>query len=191
MAHHFEPSFTGGFLGVDVFFVLSGYVITSLLVDGDSSRGRISLLRFYARRALRLLPALLPLFALVTVVWVVRPYPSAFGPVGSMLVVVGYVGNWVVAIGHDGLGYLSHTWSLAIEEQFYVLWPLALIGLLPRATPSGVARGLALLVVWLGGGAHRAREGSLVASTSPIIGSRCTSPSRSTALPRRSSSSSC
>lgn len=149
MAHHFEPTFTGGFLGVDVFFVLSGYLITTLLVDEHDLRAHVSLGRFYARRGLRLLPALLPLFALVTVLWSLRPYPSTFGPVGSSLAVVAYVGNWIVAANRDGLGYLSHTWSLAIEEQFYLLWPLAFIWSMRRATKARIGAwlfGLAALI---------------------------------------------
>jgi peptidoglycan/LPS O-acetylase OafA/YrhL len=134
MAHHFEPTLTGGFLGVDVFFVLSGYLITTLLVDEQLLRSDISLSRFYARRALRLLPALIPLFVVVAVCWALRPYPSAFGPIGSAIAAVAYVGNWVVATTSSGLGYLSHTWSLAIEEQFYVLWPIAFVWSIRRSS---------------------------------------------------------
>ena len=149
MAHHFEPTLTGGFLGVDVFFVLSGYLITTLLVDEHRLRGRISLGRFYARRGLRLIPALAPLFAVVAILWSLHPYPATFGPIGSALAVLAYVGNWVVAASHDGLGYLSHTWSLAIEEQFYLLWPVIFMWAIRRAPLGrigGLLLGLAVLV---------------------------------------------
>jgi len=149
MTHHFEPDLTGGFLGVDIFFVLSGYLITTLLVDERDLAGGVALGRFYARRALRLLPALVPLFAVVAVFWTIRPYPSALGPIGSGLAVLAYIGNWIVAASHDGLGYLSHAWSLAIEEQFYVLWPLAflwLIARVPRARLGTLLIGLAALI---------------------------------------------
>lgn len=150
MAHHFEPTLTGGFLGVDVFFVLSGYLITTLLVDEHDLRAEVSLGRFYARRGLRLLPALVPLFLVVGVLWVLRPYPSALGPVGSGVAVLAYVGNWIVAASHDGLGYLSHTWSLAIEEQFYLLWPLAFLWATRRAPAARIGPWLVGLAALIG-----------------------------------------
>lgn len=150
MSHHFEPTLTGGFLGVDVFFVLSGYLITTLLIDERDLRGQVALGRFYARRGLRLLPALVPLFALVAVLWALRPYPSALGPVGSSLAVLAYLGNWIVAASHDGLGYLSHTWSLAIEEQFYLLWPVLFIWSIRRAPRARLGAWLTAFAALIG-----------------------------------------
>ncbi len=127
----------GGFLGVDVFFVLSGFLITSLLLTELEGTGRVRLLRFYERRARRLLPALVVLVLLVAAfAYLVVPhgsYPSLPRQiVGTML----YVGNWTLIAGHAGyftLGLppspLQHTWSLAIEEQFYLVWPALLFGL--------------------------------------------------------------
>jgi peptidoglycan/LPS O-acetylase OafA/YrhL len=126
----------GGFLGVDVFFVLSGFLITSLLMAELEGSGRLQLLRFYERRARRLLPALVALVVLVTFyAYVVVPhgsFPSLPGQiVGTML----YVGNWTLIAGHTtyfSMGLpnspLEHTWSLAIEEQFYLVWPVLLLG---------------------------------------------------------------
>jgi peptidoglycan/LPS O-acetylase OafA/YrhL len=128
----------GGFLGVEAFFVLSGFLITSLLLAEWSDSGRISLGHFWGRRARRLLPAL------VCVVIACAIYERLAGPTNAVpdfgadvLATALYVANW-----HQiwtGSGYfaqtglvspLQHTWSLAIEEQFYLIWPLVLLGLL-------------------------------------------------------------
>jgi peptidoglycan/LPS O-acetylase OafA/YrhL len=128
----------GGFLGVDAFFVLSGFLITSLLLREWESTGKIVLGAFWARRARRLLPAL---FALVLVVVCVAPfampggtYPGLRGDAISTLL---YVANWHFIL--SGATYfaqaappspLTHTWSLAIEEQFYLVWPIAVLAVL-------------------------------------------------------------
>jgi peptidoglycan/LPS O-acetylase OafA/YrhL len=122
----------GGYLGVDVFFVLSGFLITALLLSERDTNGRISLGRFYARRALRLLPALLAvlgalwLFTTVTVVG-----DSAHRVRGDGLAALFYFANWRAAFGHAPfLGFMGHAWSLSIEEQFYAVWPLLVVGAL-------------------------------------------------------------
>jgi peptidoglycan/LPS O-acetylase OafA/YrhL len=122
----------GGYLGVDVFFVLSGFLITALLLSERDTNGRISLARFYARRALRLLPALLAvlgalwLFTTVTVVG-----DSAHRVRGDGLAALFYFSNWRAAFGHAPfLGFMGHAWSLSIEEQFYAVWPLLVVGAL-------------------------------------------------------------
>jgi peptidoglycan/LPS O-acetylase OafA/YrhL len=129
----------GGFLGVDAFFVLSGFLITSLLLAERDRRGRIRLTAFWARRARRLLPALLVVL-LVTVVGA-HYFLPAENPLRlrwDALSALSYVANWRM-IYHGG-GYfdqtapasaLQHTWSLGIEEQFYLLWPLLLLAI-PR-----------------------------------------------------------
>lgn len=116
--------FEGGGLGVDVFFVLSGFLITSLLLEELADTGRIRFGRFYARRALRLFPALLVMVAVVVVLMPLMPKGTGRGVVPALL----YYTNWVRAFGPD-VGVLGHTWSLGIEEQFYLLWPLLLLGL--------------------------------------------------------------
>jgi len=128
----------GGFLGVEAFFVLSGFLITSLLVSEWTEIQAIRLGRFWARRARRLLPALFCVIAAVgfyeALAGASRAVPDLLG---DGLATLFYVGNW-----HQiwtGAGYfaqtarpspLQHTWSLAIEEQFYLLWPLLLLGTL-------------------------------------------------------------
>jgi peptidoglycan/LPS O-acetylase OafA/YrhL len=115
--------YLGGFLGVDVFFVLSGFLITTLLVQEAAGSGRIGLGRFYARRALRLLPALGVLLILgALVVWRLGSNPDGLPYPVSVLVTLSYFGNWFGA----KIGILAHTWSLAVEEQYYLVWPLIL-----------------------------------------------------------------
>jgi peptidoglycan/LPS O-acetylase OafA/YrhL len=141
------PGMEGGFVGVQLFFVLSGFLITTLLLQESERRGRIALRRFYARRALRLLPALVVLLAAV-LIYSRLEYSAAAAhatarDVWSSLL---YIQNWFPATGHPvPLGLLDHAWSLAIEEQFYLIWPLCLILLLrlrlPRLAVVGIVAG--------------------------------------------------
>lgn len=143
----------GGTTGVTAFFVLSGYLITRLLVAERDTTGRIDLRAFYLRRALRLGPALLLLIAFVLFVglWVGWPGDWRAGIVASLL----YVGNWVQVAGH-GIDPLGHTWTLAIEEQFYLLWPVVLI-----LAGTRVAFRLAVAGVILGAIAQTVATGNL------------------------------
>ncbi|MGW4463839.1 DUF459 domain-containing protein [Micromonospora sp. NPDC004704] len=133
----------GGFLGVDAFFVLSGFLITSLLLTEHARTGRLALLAFWGRRVRRLLPALLLLLSTVVVVerWLL-PTTELRALRLDTLAALGYVANW--RMSDRGGDYftataapspLQHTWSLAIEEQFYVLWPLVVLLLLARSRP--------------------------------------------------------
>ena len=120
-----------GYIGVDLFFALSGFLITSLLLEECERQGRISLRRFYARRARRLLPALGLLLVLALIVnlacYRLTGWPFMVKAASTTL----FVNNWLAATGHArDLGSLSPTWSLAQEEQFYAVWPLALLLLL-------------------------------------------------------------
>ena len=117
----------GGFYGVDVFFVLSGFLITSLLLGEHRDTGRIDLSAFYVRRARRLLPALVCMLAMVYVIQTVTVgFHGHLWP--SLFAVLFYVGNWVEASGHElAGGLLTHTWSLSIEEQFYLVWPIVIV----------------------------------------------------------------
>ena len=130
-AGHAElPLAGGGHLGVDVFFVLSGFLITALLVEEHRETGTTSLRAFIARRARRLLPAFL-VFAAATAL-IVGPNVTADqrrALFGGLLASLAYVRNWVQITRHTGLeGFTQpHLWSLAVEEQFYLVWPLVFL----------------------------------------------------------------
>lgn len=170
-AHAGIPGVYGGFAGVDVFFVISGFLITGLLVKEAGTRGRISLAQFYARRARRILPA----GTLVLLVTVAAGLPllgdvRAEGVVEDSLWATFFALNW--KLGLDGTDYFSaalppspllHYWSLAVEEQFYLVWPallaVAMLAFRRRTRGSGRPRGwapsvtvgaAAILVVSLG-----------------------------------------
>ena len=130
--------------GVALFFVLSGFLITSLLVEEHEERGTVKISSFYGRRARRLLPA----FAVVAVVSLVAMVliGQAHEGVFDAVIAASYVGNWVMA-GGQWLGPLSQTWSLAIEEQFYLLWPLILVVILPRLSRRSLIVGVAAVAV--------------------------------------------
>ena len=165
VTYHFTSSagpFPGGWVGLDVFFVLSGFLITAMLLDEVRVHGRVSLPLFYARRACRLLPAL---FVMLTI-WVgvllafhdtswIAATPGGDGrgdpvDVGAALGQVGivllYGVNWVYALG-SGDAPLAHLWSLAVEEQFYVVWPFVLLLLLKLPLARRIWPVLALAAV--------------------------------------------
>jgi peptidoglycan/LPS O-acetylase OafA/YrhL len=141
----------GGFLGVEVFFVISGYLITLLLMAEREQHGRIDLRAFWGRRARRLLPALsLMLFLLLTYTMLFRG--SELGKLrGDLVGALFYVSNWYqiwVGQGYTSVNDfvpLRHLWSLAVEEQFYIVWPVVMMLLLRR----GGTRRLALTARWL------------------------------------------
>jgi peptidoglycan/LPS O-acetylase OafA/YrhL len=119
----------GGWVGVDVFFVLSGFLITTLLVEEWRHTGRVDLKRFYLRRALRLLLAftvMLTCFAF----WKALAEPEAWRAWGAEILVAAlYVQNWPT-ITQVTPGVLGHTWSLSLEEQFYLVWPALFVALI-------------------------------------------------------------
>jgi peptidoglycan/LPS O-acetylase OafA/YrhL len=148
MAHHANlPFFHGGQVGVDIFFVLSGFLITSLLLEEWDRTERISLRRFFGRRVLRLLPALLGLLLVCETYALLRLHGSYFATVQRAIVAaLCYGANWVEVFGNGGMGPLAHTWSLSIEEQFYLLWPPVLLFLLPRLKRSQILALVTLIV---------------------------------------------
>jgi peptidoglycan/LPS O-acetylase OafA/YrhL len=123
---HAGGLFRGGFIGVDIFFVLSGFLITSLLIKEYDENQRIYLGRFYMRRALRLLPALVVMLAAwgAFCLFFGEDTYKTWRDIG---IVFFYAGNWARAYDLHLSHTLGHTWSLAIEEQFYILWPLIFI----------------------------------------------------------------
>jgi peptidoglycan/LPS O-acetylase OafA/YrhL len=168
VAYHLAPGVVpGGFLGVDVFFVLSGFLITSLLLDEARARAAVDLGRFYLRRVRRLGPALLLLLALMAA------YAARWATQGELgrlrehsLWTLGYLANWrFIADGTTytdvvaGQSPLRHTWSLAIEEQFYVVFPVLLLAIgaatqwqwarLRRALAVVAATGAVASAIWM------------------------------------------
>jgi peptidoglycan/LPS O-acetylase OafA/YrhL len=128
----------GGYLGVDAFFVLSGYLITRLLLAEWSTSATISLATFWSRRARRLLPALFVGLALVIVYAIFFTSPDNLGQIrGDGLATLFYVSNWRFVITDQSYfqqfafqSPLRHMWSLAIEEQWYLIWPILVLGVL-------------------------------------------------------------
>ncbi len=179
----------GGFLGVDAFFVLSGFLITSLLLAEWNTRGAIDLRAFWMRRCRRLLPAMLVVVAAVSAYASVLAARDELDELRSdTLATLGYAANWrAIAVG-DQYGDLfsvpsplQHTWSLAIEEQWYLLWPLLLLGLLvaarrhraiPLAAIGTLLLASAALMAWLYDPADLARSyyGTDTRSQSLLVG---------------------
>jgi len=139
---HANGVLPGGYLGVDLFFVLSGYLITSLLLAEQRETGRIALSAFWVRRARRLFPALLSLMPVVAIYGRYFARTEELRTVRAQaLAALAYVANWQAIFQHKSYWQLfaapsplEHTWSLSIEEQFYVLWPLLVTFLLRRYT---------------------------------------------------------
>ncbi|GAB3115874.1 acyltransferase family protein [Janibacter alkaliphilus] len=157
VVYHLLPQAApGGWFGVDVFFVVSGFLITSLLLaQHRRGHGRVSLPAFWAARARRLIPALLPVLAAVLLAaTVLTPAGRRDAVAGDVLATLGYVANWRFILGDEAyFGQISapsplrHAWSLAVEEQFYIVYPLLLLALLAlarrRSTVIAVLTGLA------------------------------------------------
>ena len=123
--HCFLPAFPGG-MGVLAFFVLSGFLITWLLLKEEERFGTISLKLFYVRRSLRIFPAFYAYWLLLIGSHIIAGKHIAMGQAIASLL---YVGNYYQAIVGDPKTGLSHTWSLGVEEQFYVLWPITFLWL--------------------------------------------------------------
>jgi hypothetical protein len=122
--------FPGGFLGVDLFLVLSGFLITTLLLERHRREPR-PIATFYLRRAPRLLPAVIVLLLVVAVVTVLTAGDTGRLPATFLVVLIlTYTTNWAELAGVHISPYVTHLWPLAIEEQFYLVWPLLLFGAL-------------------------------------------------------------
>lgn len=189
------PGMVGGQVAMDVFFALSGFLITTVLLSERSATGSISLPRFYGRRALRLVPALavfLAVWLAVAAVFGSFPWmttvpgsgsggPEPFGTAAQGAVVgIGYLSNWWTVFGlFNGYVPLGHLWSLAVEEQFYLLWAPALAALLAwrrrLAFPLTLGVGVALLaeplLLWHGGaGVSRSFFGTDTRAAALLLG---------------------
>ncbi|MFX4286811.1 acyltransferase family protein [Janibacter sp. G349] len=129
------PFLPGGFVGVDIFFVISGFLITSLLLRETVKTGTISIADFYARRARRLLPAASVVLIVTALLgWALLPGPDRLNLGADVIAATFYVINWALALrsvdylAEDAApSALQHYWSLSVEEQFYVVWPLIII----------------------------------------------------------------
>lgn len=159
LGHAKVAGFAGGFIGVDIFFVLSGFLITELLARELSINGRINLIRFFARRLRRLFPALVSMVLVVSLVAVVFLTPGEqMQQLGAAMSSVLWASNLYFALGEKSYfgpgqeeNLFLHTWSLGVEEQFYLLWPFFLLfayGAWSRVGVSGRrARAIGVLVV--------------------------------------------
>lgn len=171
---HFWPgALPGGYIGVDVFFVISGFLITAQLVRRREA-GRIGLASFWAARARRLLPASLVVLAVsiaLTVLWAPATLQTQYlrSIIGSAL----YIENWMLAA--DAVDYLAaenappiaqHYWSLSVEEQFYIVWPLLIIAATAGATVAAVRRRRLIWVI-AGVSALSLVAGLLLTTTNP------------------------
>lgn len=126
---HLRIGYFGAGLGVDLFFVLSGFLITNILLKDIQANQTIDFKRFYWRRALRLLPALICMLVLAGILWPVTS-PEAPSFTRSALAALFYFTNFETFFRSTvSIGSVAHTWSLSIEEQFYIVWPFLLLGL--------------------------------------------------------------
>ena len=153
LAFHYGAPIRGGFTGVDVFFVISGFLITQVLA-AEIASGTFSVLSFYDRRMRRILPALLTMLAVVLLAGRMMLSPGDYVSLAKSTAAAGFgVSNFFF---HTHTGYfdqaadlmpLLHTWSLAVEEQFYVVWPLLLLALAAAGSRTAVAATLTAIVL--------------------------------------------
>jgi peptidoglycan/LPS O-acetylase OafA/YrhL len=163
--HHLMGRYVpGGWIGVELFFGLSGFLITSLLLREHENKGRIDLRAFFARRALRLVPALVVHVAIVTPLAILA---GVTGVIPAAVAALTYTTDFYAILGGDSWIF-AHTWSLTVEEQFYLVWPVVLIPGLARGWR--LLRGLAAVAVLgvVGGAAIAATVSTHVAYATPF-----------------------
>ncbi len=146
IVYHFGFEQINGGFGVEIFFVLSGFLITWLLLAEDARTGTVSIGEFYRRRAARLLPGFYAYVILGLAYGAVRGEPAPWGAVVSSSL---YVMNYYHGLVHPPDSFLSHCWSLAIEEQFYLFWPLAFRRLRRNPRALVCALGVTIVGVWI------------------------------------------
>ncbi|HEX7308693.1 acyltransferase family protein [Lentzea sp.] len=154
VVNHFWPNaLTGGYVGVDVFFVISGFLITSHLDREIVRTGRVRLGTFYARRVRRLLPAAFLVLAVsVVLAYFLLPYPRWTANAWESFAAASYWENWLLAgksvnysAQNDAASLVQHYWSLSVEEQFYLFWPLLLMGMFKFGRRRWVMAGVLVL----------------------------------------------
>ena len=148
MVYHAEHGawFTGGWAAVDIFFVLSGFLITSNLKREIDTTGSLRLGRFYARRFLRLMPALWLMLAVDLASYFVRYHNEYI--VKDVVFSLFYIMNWVRALSSLGGDELGHLWSLSIEEQFYIVWPAVFLVLKPALRKPILIICISTIILW-------------------------------------------
>ena len=145
LAHAGFPYPKSGGVGVDIFFVLSGFLITSILSHESQATGCISRKNFYVRRLLRLTPCLVVTIILFSIIFTMKH--GSF-PTDIVLISITYTANWARALFDYELGSMSHCWSLAIEEQYYLIWPFIII-FLDKSSTNEKKKFLFLLAIGL------------------------------------------
>ena len=184
---HFDfATFGGGFVGVDIFFVISGYLITSIIVS-ELKLGSFSFARFYERRIRRIVPVLIVVLAVASIAALALFPPNELAQLGlSAAAAAAFCSNIFFAFqtnyfaGPDTMMPLLHTWSLGVEEQFYIVWPLLLftcyrVG--SRLAVSVLVVGLAVVVfLTLSGARRRNMPPSCSTSSNRGRGSSCLAP---------------
>jgi peptidoglycan/LPS O-acetylase OafA/YrhL len=143
---HATSLLPGGYIGVDLFFVLSGFLITRILLREVGSRGGVSMKNFFARRALRLLPALFAMCVVVAPLFVLVPITDRSASLLGVFGALTYSSSVLAATGHD-LGWMIHTWSLSVEEYFYLIWPAVLLFVATRRHRLAVMSGITLVAI--------------------------------------------
>ncbi|QRM28386.1 acyltransferase family protein [Microvirga sp. VF16] len=145
LIYHIWPAvLPGGYVGVDVFFVISGFLITGSLIREFETKGRISISGFYARRIRRLLPAATLVSAAVALSIPLFPKGYWADIVNGIMASTAYVQNWFLAaqavdyLAGDAKGPMNHFWSLSVEEQYYIVWPLILVPVVAVARRAGL-----------------------------------------------------
>jgi peptidoglycan/LPS O-acetylase OafA/YrhL len=188
-AYHFSNGgglLPGGFLGVDVFFVISGYLITSLLLSEFRKEGRVDLVAFWLRRARRLLPAVGVLIAVVMVAGALFDFGQISTLRAQALASMTYVTNWDLILSHQSYfeefarpSLFRHLWSLAVEEQFYLLWPIAFAACMTRfghkrlvigVIAGAIASSLLMAILFDPGNPNRVFYGTDTRATPLLIG---------------------